>query len=56
MTTVPDANTLVNFTSENYGLQLGIQILHSFTNGIKDGDVLLVSDNGSLIAHQARFC
>ena len=34
------------------GEQISCQLSDSFSNGISDGDVLLISDNGNLYAHQ----
>ena len=34
------------------GEQISWQLSDSFSNGISDGDVLLISENGNLNAHQ----
>ena len=56
MTTISNnKNNPIYLKSVNYGEQISYQLHNSFTNGISDGDVLLISDNGNLNAHQVCF-
>mgnify|MGYP003306975540 CR=1 FL=1 len=55
MTTISNNNNNPIFLkSVNYAEQISYQLHNSFTNGISDGDVLLISDNGNLNAHQVH--
>ena len=56
MTTISnDKTNPIYLKSVNYAEQINYQLYHSFTNGISDGDVLLISENGNLNAHQV-YC
>ena len=56
MTTISNnKNNPIYLKSVNYAEQISYQLHNSFINGISDGDVLLISDNGSLNAHQVGF-
>ena len=55
MTSGSDTDAMIYLKSAHYGLQLSSELVYSFTNRILDGDVVLISDNGNLNAHQVGF-
>ena len=50
---ISKSNDSINLKSAiDCGEQISCQLSDSFSNGISDGDVLLISENGNLNAHQ----
>ena len=47
-----NSNTSMKLT--NKSKQISCQLQYSYNSGISDGDVLLISDNGNLNAHQVH--
>ena len=47
-----NSHTSMKLTNKNK--QISCQLQYSYNSGISDGDVLLISDNGNLNAHQVN--